>query len=106
MKKGQEYTGTVERVKFPNKGIVRVVTEDGDHLCTVKNTISGQKVRFRVTKKKNQNIEGHLLEVIESSPLEIKSPCPHFGVCGGCSYQNLPYKEQLTLKERQVQELL
>ena len=106
MKKGQEYTGTVERVKFPNKGIVRVADADGEHLCTVKNTISGQKVRFRVTKKKNHNIEGHLLEVIERSSREIISPCKHFGVCGGCSYQNLPYEEQLALKERQVQELL
>ena len=106
MKKGQEYIGTVEKVKFPNKGIVRVRDEDGDDVCVVKNTVPGQEVRFRVTKKRGGNCEGTLLEVTKRSQAEIESPCPHFDVCGGCTYQNLPYEEQLKMKEAQVRQLL
>ena len=103
MKKGQEYTGCVEKIKFPNKGVVDV---PGEGKCIVKNTIPGQTVRFRVNKKRSDTCEGILLEVTKKSPLECDSPCPHFAVCGGCSYQTLPYEEQLLLKQQQVHELL
>ena len=106
MKKGQEYTGTVSRVKFPNKGIVK--TEDGK-TCVVKNVIPGQKIRFRVTRKRNGLCEGMLLEVQERAASETESGCPHFDLCrgcGGCSYQTLPYEDQLVLKESQVHDLL
>lgn len=107
MKKGNEYTGLVSRIKFPNKGIVEVQNEEGQtEKCVVKNVISGQKIRFRVTKKRSGNCEGMCLEVLEKSPVEVDSPCPHFGICGGCNYQNLPYEEQLKLKEKEVHELI
>ena len=44
------------------------------------------------------------LEVLEKSPIEVESTCPHFGQCGGCTYQNLPYKEQVKMKEVQIKE--
>ena len=107
MKKGNEYIGVVGKIKFPNKGIVEVYSDDGQQeKCIVKNVLPGQKIRFRVTKKKSGLCEGACLEVIEKSPCEIESSCPHFSVCGGCSYQNLPYDKQLELKETQVHELL
>ena len=46
----------------------------------------------------------NIKEVLEKSPLEIEVPCPHFGQCGGCTYQNLPYKEQGKMKEVQIKE--
>lgn len=105
MKKGQELVGKVERVKFPNKGIVRVEGEEDK--IVVKGSLPGQTVRFVINKKKKGRCEGRLLEVMESSALEIrKAPCAHFGSCGGCTYQTLPYEEQLKLKEGQVKELL
>ena len=103
MKKGQEYTGIVNRIKFPNKGITET---EGEGVCTVKNVIPGQIVKYRVTKKRNGSCEGCLIDVIKRSPLETDSACPHFDACGGCSYQTLPYEEQLKLKEGQVHELL
>ena len=106
MKKGQEYEGYVKKVRFPNKGIVAVSGENGEENCTVKNVIPGQKVRFRVNKKRNGTCEGLLLEVTERSALETESVCPHADVCGGCCYQTLPYEEQLRIKEQQVHELL
>lgn len=102
MKKGQVLEGVIERVDFPNKGIV--TCEEGT--CVVKNSLPGQKVSFGINKVRKGKAEGRLLEVLEPSPLEIESPCPHFGSCGGCTYQKLPYEEQLKLKESQVRRLL
>ena len=103
MKKGFRGTGTIERVDFPNKGIA--VTDDGDRVI-VKNTIPGQKVEFVVNKVKHQRAEGRLMEVIEKSPLETEEPCPHFGMCGGCTYQTVPYEKQLDMKLPQVKKLI
>lgn len=79
MKKGQIIEGVVERVDFPNKGIVVC----GEGACIVKNALPGQKVRAAVNKARNGRYEGRLVEVLEPSPLETESPCPHFGSCGG-----------------------
>lgn len=102
MKKGQVLTGIVEKVDFPNKGVV--TTEEGK--CVVKNVLPGQKVTFVVQKKRNGAGVGRLLKIEESAPAEVKSPCPHFGECGGCTYLSLPYEEQLKIKEAQVKKLL
>ncbi len=125
MKKGQIYEGKVDNVKFPNKGIVRtsrLVCENEDESCAspeeqsvsinscpavVKNTLPGQSIRFAVRRVRHGTAEGRLLAVTEKSPLEMdKAACPHYGICGGCSYQSLPYEEQLKLKSKQVLELL
>ena len=79
MKKGEILEGTVERIEFPNKGIV--VCEEGS--CVVKNALPGQRVSFRVSKARKGKAEGRLLEVLEKSPLETGSPCSCFGGCGG-----------------------
>lgn len=103
MKKGEEYCGIVERVEFPNKGIVNIE----DRKVIVKNTIPGQNIRFRISKLRQGRGEGTLLEVIEKSPRELfHASCEHFGNCGGCVYQSLPYDEQLKLKAKQVKALL
>ncbi|MDE6749117.1 MAG: 23S rRNA (uracil(1939)-C(5))-methyltransferase RlmD [Lachnospiraceae bacterium] len=102
MKKGQIIEGVVQRVDFPNKGIV----ENAEGICVVKNALPGQKVRCSVNKVRKGKAEGRLLEIVEPSTLERTSPCPHFGICGSCVYLSLPYEEQLKLKESQVKKLL
>ena len=102
MKKGQVIEGIVQRVDFPNKGIVE--SEEGT--CVVKNALPGQKVQCAVNKVRKGKAEGRLLDVLAPSPLECGSPCPHFGICGGCTYLSLPYEEQLKIKETQVKRLL
>ena len=102
MKKGQIYEGVVEYVAFPNKGVLKVE----DEKVVVKHTIAGQKVSFSISKKRKGKCEGRLLEVLEKSPVEVESPCPHYGICGGCEFQTLPYEEQLKMKEAQVRALL
>ncbi len=104
MKKGQIVEGIIERVEFPNKGILS--TEEGRQVI-VKNGIQGQKVSAAVQKVRKGKCEGRLLEVLEKSPLELETPgCVHYGICGGCTFQSLPYEEQLALKERQVKKLI
>lgn len=105
MKKGQILEGVINRVEFPNKGIIRVSEEERD--VVVKNGIPGQKVRFQVHKNKNGKAEGRILEVLESSPLEMREPvCSIFPQCGGCMYQTMPYEEQLKMKEQQIKNLI
>ena len=104
MKKGQIIEGVIERVDFPNKGIIR--TEDGRQVI-VKNTIQGQKVSASINKIRKGKAEGRLLEVLEKSPLEgDKAGCVHAGECGGCTYQTLPYDRQLEMKAEQVKKLM
>lgn len=105
MKKGQIFEGIIERVDFPNKGIVYVAQEDRH--VTVKNAVPGQKVRFLINKIKHGNAEGRLLEVLEKSPLETREPvCSIFPACGGCMYQTMAYEEQLKMKEGQLRRLM
>lgn len=96
MKKGQQYEGVVKEINFPNKGIVELedeifIQEKGQPTRTervtarvqVKNAIPGQKVRFVLSKKHKDRMEGRLLEVVEKSPLESMEQCPNYGICGG-----------------------
>ena len=62
MKKGQSYEGYVERVAFPAKGLV--VVEGEEQKAVVKNVLPGQKIQFRVTKKRKGKAEGLLENVI------------------------------------------
>ena len=105
MKKGQIYEGVIERVDFPNKGLVHVPEED--RYVIVKNGIPGQKIRFVINKFKKGNAEGRLMEVLERSPLETREPvCSIFPACGGCMYQTMPYEEQMKMKEGQIRRLM
>ena len=104
MKKGQIFEGIIEKINFPNKGEVYIKEED--RKVIVKNGLPGQKVQFMVNKLRKGKAEGRIIEVLEKSPTEIEPRCEHFGLCGGCTYQNMPYEEQLELKKGQVKELL
>lgn len=105
VKKGQVYEGVIEKIEFPNKGIVAVSGEDRNVI--VKNGIPGQKVRFAVNKLRKGKAEGRLLEVLEHSPFETREPvCSIFPECGGCMYQTMSYEDQMKMKGQQVKEIL
>ena len=104
MKKGQIVEGIIERIDFPNKGVI--TTAEGKQVV-VKNGVQGQKVSASINKIRKGKCEGRLLEVLEKSPLELDEPgCVHFNECGGCTYQTLPYDEQLKMKAAQVKKLI
>lgn len=103
MKKGDIFEGTVERLDFPNKGTLNI---DGEQVM-VKNVLPGQKIRAAAGKRRKGKTEGRLLQVIEKAPAETeKNPCAHFGICGGCSYQTIPYEKQLEIKSDMVMRLI
>ena len=103
MKKGDYCEAVVETIEFPNKGVLHI---DGERVI-VKNALPGQTIRFVISKKRKGKCEGRLLEVLAPSSLEqTEGTCPHFGICGGCLYQSLPYEEQLKIKEQQVKSLI
>ena len=104
MKKGQILEGYIESVDFPNKGFA--VVEGEEKKVIVKNTVPEQKVRFAVNKIRKGQAEGRLLEILEHSPEECQPACPHFGACGGCTYQNLPYEKQVEMKEAQIHAMM
>jgi 23S rRNA (uracil-5-)-methyltransferase RumA len=72
----------------------------------IKGALLGQIIKAKVKKVKKDMVEGEIVEVIENSPLEKQSFCPHFGDCGGCIYQNVDYSDQLKIKEDIVKKLL
>ena len=78
MKKGQIVEGTVTKVKFPNKGVMKIPGEEKSVL--VKNVVPGQKIRAAINEVRKGQAEGRLLEVMEKAPEEIIPSCPHFGL--------------------------
>ena len=60
--------------------------------------LPGERVRVRLTEEKRNFARGEIVEILEASPQRILPRCKHFGVCGGCQYQILPYEEQLKAK--------
>lgn len=60
--------------------------------------LPGERVRVKLTEEKKNFARGEIVEVLDPSPDRIAARCRHFGVCGGCHYQSLPYEKQLQAK--------
>ena len=92
---------TIDEVKFPN----RAVANYEGHQIRLKGGIKGQKIMARVSRKKKGYVEAKVIEILEGSPLETELGCPHYGNCGGCSYQTISYENQLNYKKEQIEKL-
>ena len=68
----------------------------------VSNCVPGDVVDLQVTKKKHSFMEAKVLRIVKPSDVRCKAQCHHFGVCGGCKWQILPYAEQLKYKQQQI----
>lgn len=66
----------------------------------------GDVVDIKIDRKKKRYAEGHIQRMIEPSTLRVEPKCVHFGTCGGCRWQHLPYDYQLQCKQRQVADAL
>jgi 23S rRNA (uracil1939-C5)-methyltransferase len=80
------------------RGIARI---DGKAVF-IEGALPGERVRFRVFKRRRQFDEAGLVDVLIASPHRVVPKCAHFGVCGGCSLQHLAPTAQLAAKERQL----
>lgn len=85
------------------------VAAEGKSLARVDNmvvfvphTIPGDIVDVQVTRKRKRYMEGFPVRFIKHSSVRVEPFCLHFGECGGCQWQNLPYNEQLKYKQKQV----
>ncbi|HQE55522.1 23S rRNA (uracil(1939)-C(5))-methyltransferase RlmD [Tenuifilum sp.] len=68
--------------------------------------VPGDVVDIQVTNNRKNFMEGHVVKWHKYSPNRIEPFCSHFGLCGGCKWQNLPYEEQLKFKQKQVTDQL
>lgn len=84
----------------------KAVTRDGDLVVFTQYAIPGDVVDLQVTKKRSKYAEALVTKFHEHSPDRIHAFCEHFGVCGGCKWQILPYDKQLFYKQKQVSDQL
>jgi 23S rRNA (uracil1939-C5)-methyltransferase len=68
--------------------------------------VPGDVVDVQIRNQRRRFMEGYVVRWVKRSPLRAEPFCEHFGVCGGCSWQNLPYSEQLRFKRQQVEDQL
>lgn len=66
----------------------------------------GDKADVKIDRKKHSYAEGHIVKLNTPSPLRVEPVCEHFGVCGGCRWQHLPYSFQIKAKQQQVKDAL
>lgn len=88
---------------------IEAVAAEGKSLAHVDGTVvfvefavPGDIVNVKVTKKKKNYMEGFILEIVKPSDDRLQPFCEHFGICGGCRWQPLPYDMQLKAKQQQV----
>jgi 23S rRNA (uracil1939-C5)-methyltransferase len=92
----------IDKLAFGGKALGKI----NGFVVFVDHAVPGQKVRVRINRKKAQFAEGRVVEVLEQSPAHTPPFCPHFGLCGGCQWQDLAYPEQLGWKRIHVRECL
>ena len=93
---------TIEAVAAEGKCITRV----DDQVIFVPFCVPGDVVDLQVVKKKHKYCEAKVVRFIKKSDVRQEPMCEHFGICGGCKWQNLPYEEQIKAKQKQVEDQL
>lgn len=81
------------------KGVVK--SEEGK-VIFVSGVVPGDKISVETYKKRRGYFEANLIKILEPSPNRIEPQCEHFGVCGGCKWQNMNYDTQLQFKQKEV----
>lgn len=102
MKLGHEAILEITDVAYGGAGIAR---HEG-RVVFVPLTIPGETVRARIGKVTRSWMQAAAVEILTASPDRVSPPCPVFGRCGGCAYQQITYPRQLEIKTRQVAEAL
>ncbi|MGQ9818668.1 MAG: 23S rRNA (uracil(1939)-C(5))-methyltransferase RlmD [Candidatus Kapaibacteriales bacterium] len=100
MKKKEIYITRIESLAFEGKGIGKL---DGK-VVFVRNAVPKDLAKIQIIKNKENFAEAQLLDILEPSNSRTEPLCKHFGICGGCSFQNLNYTEQLVWKSKFVQD--
>lgn len=93
---------TISDVAAEGKCLVRV----NDMVVFVPFCVPGDVVDLQIRRKKHSYAEAEVIRFHKYSDVRATPPCEHFGICGGCKWQNLPYEEQLKAKQEQVMQQL
>ncbi|MDA2939174.1 23S rRNA (uracil(1939)-C(5))-methyltransferase RlmD, partial [Acidobacteria bacterium AH-259-A15] len=98
--KGQVIDLEIDSAAYQGSGVARF----DEFVVFVKNAVPGDRVQARVIKKKRHYAEAVIQELIKPSVHRLEPRCKYFGTCGGCSWQNVNYRQQLIFKHNQVEE--
>ncbi len=89
--------------------LIETVAAEGNALARINGkalfvplAVPGDIVNVQVTHKKKNYMEGYIMELVTPSPMRLAPFCSHFGDCGGCRWQPIPYNKQLEFKQQQV----
>ena len=96
------FHATIEKLAFGGNGVCRI----NGKVCFVPFSSPGDEVRLAITSEKRSYCIAHIEELLTASPFRMTPPCPLFGVCGGCSWQHIEYREQLAAKRQILAETL
>ncbi len=102
IRKGQEVEIRIDSLAYGGNGVGRL---DG-FVVFVRGGLPGDLVRARATKVKRGFAEASRIALLEPGPDRVEAPCRHFGICGGCRFQDLDYTRQIDAKQRQVRDAL
>ncbi len=80
----------------------KAIVKKDDMVIFTQYAVPGDIVDLQITRKKNRYMEGVVVKLKQPSEKRIEAPCKHYGTCGGCKWQILPYEEQLKYKQKQV----
>lgn len=90
----------VEIVDIAAEG--KAIAKIDDMVVFIPYVVPGDIIDLQITRKKNKYAEGRPVRFVSYSPNRTEAFCEHFGICGGCKWQILPYAEQLKYKQKQV----
>ena len=93
---------TITDVAAEGKSLVRI----DDLVVFVPFCVPGDVVDLQIRRKKHSYAEAEVVRFVKYSEKRTTPMCAHFGICGGCKWQNLPYEEQLAFKQKQVHDQL
>lgn len=78
------------------------IGKTGDQVIFIPYAVPGDLVNVNIIRKKKRYLEGRITEILKPSPIRVTPHCRHFGICGGCRWQNMDYNHQLLYKQKQV----
>ena len=88
----------IQKIAAEGKSIAYV----DEKVLFVPNTVPGDVVDVQVTRKRKSFLEGFVVNVKKYADIRTEPFCSHFGICGGCKWQNLPYERQLDFKQQEI----
>jgi 23S rRNA (uracil1939-C5)-methyltransferase len=95
----------LEKVEITDAGAEgKAVARVDNRVVFIPFGVPGDIVDVQVTKRKKSFFEGRIVKIHEYSPFRTEPSCKHFGLCGGCRWQNMSYEKQLYFKQKQVKD--